>query len=65
MLDGPEAMNTLHSPAHAGPGRVFGGFRDDPDTRVGIVSGAGDRAFSAGSDLKYQAAGIQRHALPR
>jgi enoyl-CoA hydratase/carnithine racemase len=27
-------------------------FRDDPDLWVGIITGAGDRAFSAGADIK-------------
>jgi crotonobetainyl-CoA hydratase len=36
---------------------VFDAFAADPDQWVAIVTGAGDRAFSAGNDLKYQAAG--------
>ena len=56
-LGRPEVMNALHSPAHEELDRVFDAFRDDPDLWVGIVTGAGDRAFSAGNDLKYQAAG--------
>ena len=30
-------------------------FRDDPDAWVAIITGAGERAFSAGNDLKYTA----------
>ena len=28
-------------------------FRDDPDARVAILTGAGDKAFSAGADLAF------------
>ena len=37
--------------------RVFAGFRDDPDLRVAILTGAGDRFFSAGWDLNAAAEG--------
>ena len=30
-------------------------FRDDPDAWVAIITGSGERAFSAGNDLKYTA----------
>ncbi len=33
-------------------GEAFVQLRDDPDLRVGIVTGAGDRVFSAGWDIK-------------
>jgi crotonobetainyl-CoA hydratase len=36
---------------------VFAGFRDDPDLRVAIVTGAGTRFFSAGWDLGAAAGG--------
>lgn len=38
-------------------GRVFQSFRDDERYRVAIVTGAGERFFSAGWDLKAAAAG--------
>ncbi len=38
-------------------GASFEQFRDDPDYRVAIVTGAGDRFFSAGWDLKAAADG--------
>lgn len=56
-LNRPEVMNALHAPAHAELNAVFDDFAADPGQWVGIVTGAGDRAFSAGNDLKYQAAG--------
>ena len=38
-------------------GETFKAFRDDPEARVAIVTGAGDRFFSAGWDLKAAASG--------
>jgi len=59
-LNRPEVMNALHSPAHFELHRVFDDFANDPEQWVAIVTGAGDRAFSAGNDLKWQAAGGKR-----
>lgn len=56
-LNRPEVMNAIHAPASTELSAVFDAFAADPDQWVGIVTGAGDRAFSAGNDLKYQAAG--------
>lgn len=58
-LNRPEVMNALHRPAHFELDEVWNGFAGDPALWVAIVTGAGDRAFSAGNDLKYQAAGGQ------
>jgi crotonobetainyl-CoA hydratase len=38
-------------------GDVFAGFRDDPELRVAILTGAGERFFCPGWDLKAAAAG--------
>jgi enoyl-CoA hydratase/carnithine racemase len=59
-LNRPEVMNALHSPAHFELHDVFDAFAADPEQWVAIVTGAGDRAFSAGNDLKWQAAGGRR-----
>src|SRR4029453_12782157 len=40
--------------------RVFDDFAADPEQWVAIVTGAGDKAFCAGNDLKWQAAGGKR-----
>ncbi|MDP6346649.1 MAG: enoyl-CoA hydratase-related protein [Alphaproteobacteria bacterium] len=53
----PEVMNSLHAPACHELDGVFNEFENDPDLWVAIVTGAGDRAFSAGNDLKWQAQG--------
>jgi enoyl-CoA hydratase/carnithine racemase len=59
-LNRPEVMNALHYPAHLELEQVWNAFDADPDQWVAIVTGAGSRAFSAGNDLKFQAAGGPR-----
>lgn len=56
-LNRPDVMNALHPPAHFELSQIFDAFASDPDQWVGIITGAGDRAFSAGNDLKFQASG--------
>jgi len=56
-------MNALHPPANVELARVFDEFCEDDDLWVAIITGAGDRAFSAGNDLKYQAAASGEIAL--
>lgn len=56
-LNRPEVMNALHSEAHFELEKVWDEFAASPDLWVAIVTGAGERAFSAGNDLKVQAAG--------
>lgn len=56
-INRPEVMNALHPPANFELAEVMDGFATDPDQWVAIVTGAGDKAFSAGNDLKYQAGG--------
>lgn len=51
----PEVYNALHPPAHWEFDAVFNEFRDDPEQWIAIITGKGDKAFSAGNDLKYQA----------
>jgi crotonobetainyl-CoA hydratase len=64
ILNRPEVMNALHSPAHFELHEAFDAFAADPDQWVGIVTGAGDRAFSAGNDLKHQASGGEMKSPP-
>lgn len=55
----PEVMNALNSEASHELERVWNEFAERDDLWVGIVTGAGERAFSAGNDLKRQAAGTR------
>lgn len=56
MINRPEVMNAVHPEANAELRHAFESFRDDDDAWVAILTGAGDRAFSAGNDLKATAA---------
>lgn len=55
-LDRPKA-NAIDLDTSREMGRVFQRFRDDERHHVAIVTGAGERFFSAGWDLKAAAAG--------
>jgi enoyl-CoA hydratase/carnithine racemase len=64
-IERPEVMNSLHPPANAELAAVFDDFVADPEQWVAIITGAGDRAFSAGNDLKYQASGGDMSGQPK
>jgi len=51
-LNRPEALNAQNAQFHRELGQAFTDFRDDPNLWVAIVRGAGDKAFSAGADIK-------------
>jgi len=55
-IDRPKA-NAIDAATSRVMGGVFAAFRDDPDLRVAIVTGAGARFFSAGWDLNAAADG--------
>ena len=55
-LDRPKA-NAIDAATSRIMGGVFEDFRDDPDLRVAIVTGGGEKFFSAGWDLKAAAEG--------
>jgi enoyl-CoA hydratase/carnithine racemase len=59
-LSRPEVYNALHTDAHNELHEVFNDFAADPEQWVAIITGAGDKAFCAGNDLKWQAAGGKR-----
>jgi enoyl-CoA hydratase/carnithine racemase len=63
-INRPEVMNALHPAANRDMADAFDDFAADPDLWVAIVTGAGDRAFSAGNDLKYQAMGGDMSGQP-
>lgn len=55
-LDRPKA-NAIDAKTSFAMGEAFIAFRDDPELRVAIITGAGERFFSAGWDLKAAADG--------
>ena len=56
VLNRPKA-NAIDLKTSRAMGEVFRDFRDDPDLRVAIVTGAGDKFFCPGWDLKSAADG--------
>ena len=54
-MNRPEAHNALSKDLRDGVRDGFTRFRDDPAARVLVLTGAGDKAFSAGGDLKEMA----------
>jgi crotonobetainyl-CoA hydratase len=54
-IDRPEVLNALHPPAHAEIAAAFDLYASDPELRVAILTGSGERAFCVGSDLKARA----------
>jgi enoyl-CoA hydratase/carnithine racemase len=51
-LNRPESLNALTRPLLAELGEAVREYEEDDTLRVAILSGAGDRAFSVGGDLK-------------
>ena len=60
-IDRPKA-NAINLAASRRLNEVFRAFRDDPKLRIAIVTGAGDRFFCAGWDLKGAATGEESDA---
>ena len=50
-LNRPEALNVYNVQMRNDLYEVLGAIRDDPDVRVAIFKGAGEKAFCAGADL--------------
>lgn len=55
-LDRPEARNALDGEMRAALLTVWNDFRDTGNAKVAILTGAGDKAFCAGADLKEMGA---------
>jgi len=50
-INRPEAMNALNPQVLSEFYQAMVNFRDDPEAWVGIITGAGDKAFCAGADI--------------
>ncbi len=52
-INRPEVMNATNARLHWELTKVWGVVNDDPKTKVAVITGAGDQAFSAGGDLDW------------
>jgi enoyl-CoA hydratase/carnithine racemase len=68
-INRPEARNALDMQANREFCQAMTDFRDDPDLWVGIVTGAGEKAFCSGADIKdvpvFLKQNQEREAMPR
>ena len=66
-LDRPQALNALNAEVIASLAEGFAAFAAEPACRVVILTGAGEKAFAAGADIKeFEALGpIEAEALAR
>ncbi len=56
-LNRPEVYNAVHPPMHNELAQVWDNFSQDQALWVAVLTGAGEKAFCAGNDLKFTAAG--------
>jgi enoyl-CoA hydratase/carnithine racemase len=59
-INRPQVMNALHYAANIELNEIFNDFKQDDESWVAILTGAGERAFSAGNDLKATAEATAR-----
>jgi len=68
-LDRPEVRNALHRAASDELDQVWSSYESDPELWVAILTGSGDKAFSAGYDMKdpdeHEGASFLAHRHPR
>jgi enoyl-CoA hydratase/carnithine racemase len=63
-LDRPEVLNAMDLDTHRELGVIWDDIDSDADVRVVVLTGAGDRAFSVGQDLRERARLDERGAAP-
>ncbi len=57
-MNRPEVYNAVHVDMHNEMADCWDAFAADQDLWVAVLTGAGDKAFSAGNDLKATASGV-------
>ena len=63
-IDRPAVLNALDTRTHEELRHVWTDFEADDELRVAVLTGAGDRAFSVGQDLKEYARRLEAGAEP-
>lgn len=51
-INRPDRLNAMDAEHYHGLSQAWMRVRDDPDLRVAVVTGGGDRAFTVGADIK-------------
>ena len=51
VFNNPEKLNAMGVAMNAAIPTIMHSFRDDPDVRVVVMTGAGERAFVSGADI--------------
>lgn len=64
-LNRPEVLNSINQDMHDELQDAFDAFQADDNQYIGVVAGAGERAFCAGSDLKSIAKRGEPHRYPK
>src|SRR3982074_183967 len=57
-INRPEKRNAINGDVVAGIAKGYRAAHDDPDARVIVLTGVGDKAFCAGADLQHTGAGF-------
>ncbi len=65
LLNRPEALNALNADLWSGLYNTVRELQENPDVRVVIITGAGEKAFCAGMDLKMIASGAHPDIFAR
>lgn len=63
-LNRPERLNATDDRSRTELGQAWGIVRDDPKIRVAIITGAGDRAFCVGQDIRATSESGIRNKVP-
>ena len=63
-MNRPEVYNAVHAEMHQEMSDCWDAFAEDQDLWVAVLTGAGDKAFTAGNDLKATAKGGIKKGLP-
>ncbi|SLN43270.1 enoyl-CoA hydratase-related protein [Oceanibacterium hippocampi] len=65
-IDRPKKLNAIDEASEAALQRIWTEIENDPEVRVVVLTGAGDRAFSAGADMSDSAKnGVAYWTSPR
>ena len=63
-MNRPEVYNAIHVDMHSEMAECWDNFAADRDLWVAVLTGAGDKAFSAGNDLKATATDTSKVKMP-